>query len=177
MVYWWNPACKKLKEQLEQILEMRIDENVAEHDKRRAVGYMASMINIMEVLWARKQIALDSGLSLSDEESTKMQQRFRMLCGRREKVHVPLFLTLLAVMVVIYLGSYMVILEADYEPQYSYVQDTVSVPDGLYAVWDDENEVYSVYFNETFIEYVNSLECYSSEIPIFTKNQGGFCYE
>lgn len=154
---------------------MRIDENVAEHDKQRAVGYMASMINIMEMLWARKQVALDSGLPLSDEESTKMQQRFHMLCGRREKVHMPLFLTLLAVMVVIYLGSYMVILEAHYELE-AHLQDTIAVDDEFCAVMMNDG-TYAIYQNNFFIEYVDTLEYYPSDIQIYINEEGGSKYE
>ena len=127
---------------------------------------MASVINIMEVLWARKQIALDSGLSLSDEESTKMQQRFRMLCGRREKVHVPLFLTLLAVMVVIYLGSYMVILEADYEPAGVVIQNTMPTTEEFYAI-SNEDGIYTIFCGDVLIEYTDTLDYYPSDILVY----------
>ena len=98
---------------------------------------------------------------------TEMQRRFRMLCSQGEKSNRPAFLALIAVVIGIYLGSYMYTVEAHCELDYR-IKDTISVDDGIYAVCD-ENGIYGIYYDGILLEYTDILDYYPSDIPIYNK--------
>ncbi len=98
---------------------------------------------------------------------TEMQRRFRMLCSQGEKSNRPAFLALIVVVIGIYLGSYMYTVEADYDVKFI-TKDTTETNDNYYAVLNEDN-TYSIYWGEIFIEYTETLEYYPSDIPIYNK--------
>lgn len=166
-VYWWNPASKKLQEQLEQILEMRVDEAVTGRDQLAVRKYMSSIIHIMEILRLRKQALEETTASMMSGNDTEMQRRFRMLCSQGEKSNRPAFLALIVVVIGIYLGSYMYTVEAHIDPK-SITQDSAATSSDFYAIYG-ENGVYDIYCGDFFIEYTDSLDYYPPDIPIYYK--------
>lgn len=167
-VYWWNPASKKLQEQLEQILEMRVDEAVTGRDQLAVRKYMSSIIHIMEILRLRKQALEETTASMMSGNDTEMQRRFRMLCSQGEKSNRPAFLALIVVVIGIYLGSYMYTVEADYDPKNTITKDTIATYIDFYAVLNSDG-TYDIYYEDIFCECVDTLEYYPSDIPVYTK--------
>ena len=169
MIYWWNPACVTIKKQLYHVMEMRVDENVADMDKHTAVAYLSSIINIMENLQSDDQVPVPSGISafLTKEQTVEVRQRFHMLCNKK-RTQWPLFIALLTLIVGIYLGSYLVIFEADFDPKNTLTRGTFAVQNEFYAILLD-NGMYDIYCGDFFIETTNALDYYPLDIPIFTQ--------
>ncbi len=110
-------------------------------------------------------LSLGTSASLTQEQATELQQRFSMLCKRRERAHWPLFLALFAVMVGIYLGSYVFILEAHYEYR-PHTFDTIAPDKDFYAILNLDG-TYDIYYGEILIEHTETLEYYPPSIPIY----------
>ena len=169
MFYWWNPACSKLQKQMDKVLEMRIDDNVVSNNRQAVNPYLSTMIHVLEAPRpVMPALSLGISASLTQEQATELQQRFSMLCKRRERAHWPLFLALFAVMVGIYLGSYVFILEAHYDPQRTLTSETIATPDDFYAIINDDG-TYSIYQGSLFIEKTDSLEYYPHNIIVYEK--------
>ena len=168
MIYWWNPACVTIKKQLYHVMEMRVDENVAGMDKHTAVAYLSSIINIMENLQSDDQVPVPSGISafLTKEQTVEVRQRFHMLCNKK-RTQWPLFIALLTIIAGIYLGSYLVIFEADFVSDLT-APNTISTPNEFYAILNQDG-TYHIYYNEIFIEYTDTLEYYPPDILIIDK--------
>ena len=90
-----------------------------------------------------------------------------MLCNKK-RTQWPLFIALLTLIVGIYLGSYLVIFEAHYEFQ-PHMQNTISADNDLYAIYN-HNGTYDIYYGDIYIESVNTLEYFSSNITVYTPN-------
>ena len=71
-------------------------------------------------------------------------------------------------MVGIYLGSYVFILEADYDPKNTLTQDTSSTSEEFYAIFNEDG-TYDIYCNDLFIENTVSLDYYPPSMTIYAK--------
>lgn len=169
ILYWWNPACRLLQKQVGLILEMHVDASLVNGDAAVTGAYMHSLISILEAASGRRE-ALPSNLTVDmiNSKEGELTQRFQMLCHKRDKTRIPLFILLLLMVVSIYLCSYGIILEASYTAPLE--NDTTLFFDsaGFYAI-PKLDGTYDIYYNDIFTENVDSLNYYPN-VPIINHN-------
>lgn len=167
ILYWWNPACKLLQEQVGLILEMHVDDSLVSDDSDKAASYLLCLIRIMEAASGKNSgVPCDLTVALTSKNDDELIKRFQMLFHKNRKKNIPLFLALLAMVVCIYIGSYGIILEAssyDFAPEND---DFIRYDKDFYAVSNEEGS-YDIYYNGILIETVESLEYYRG-IPVLS---------
>jgi len=150
--YWWNPACRVLQKQVELLLEMHVDDSLSHQDPATISAYLRTLLRIAEST-VNDTPAIPAGLTISaiGKNEDELVARFQMLCRKSSRIRLPLFLGLLLIVVFIYVGSHLFILE----PSSSYmIEDnnaTLGLTDGFYAV-PLSDETFEIYYNDVLIE-------------------------
>lgn len=165
IIYWWNPACILLKKQSDLLLEMRVDEHVAASGTIFRKEYLECILRILKDTVRTKNNMFT--ISLCGENETVLIQRFRMMTDMKTVKHRYLLNTgLFLIAVAMYSLSYLFILEADYIlPEIAETTKELS-PDNTYLIRNLDG-TYNVYFNQLYIETVNSLDMYQDNYPIY----------
>lgn len=160
IVYWWNPACKLLKEQIDLLLELRVDDSLAGGDREASYAYLHTLLHVAEssLTAADHKLPGDMVLSISPDNEGALSRRFEMLCADKRKSNAFLTFLLFFVVTAIYAGSYLVTFENHYMGAAS-TEGTYSVPASFYAV-ENEDGTYSIYCGNELIEITDSLEYY-----------------
>ena len=168
IVYWWNPACYVLREQLDAVLEMRIDNNVTGNDYDSQRGYLNCLVCVVEagIERAEKGIKVpDNSIALFNLKNyNTLTNRFEVMSGKPKPYAKLLHVAALTVTVALYLLSYTFIFEARY-----YKEDVETIEmsvSNIYAVLN-ENDAYDVYYGDTLLESVDSLENYPEGTPVY----------
>lgn len=168
-VYWWNPCTHILKRQIDMLMEMRIDNSVMDKGPEEAVAYVASMHHYA-VNADRRQREKEEA-PLFKLKSSELHYRLRMMQSRYNKVNYWICISMLLVMVSLYTGSYLFILEASsYEPEVAEFFTTLS-GDNTYAI-QNEDGTYDVYVSDgIFVETTDTLEYYPPGITIYSSEE------
>lgn len=166
MIYWWNPACRILKQQLDIIIEMRVDKSVVGTDHDAIVEYTSCLLTIAQNAIDNGEPKSDFNASLIKGTKDTLLSRFHMMSTPRKKSTKFLNALLLALIIGIYAFSYCFIWEA----RYSIPKDTESTlamsSDNTYAVLNADGS-YSIYFGDILIEVTETLEHYPADIPVY----------
>lgn len=167
--YWWNPFCYILKKQMDSVLEMRIDEIVAKNPED-VPEYLSCLLLIAESSTEEKEKSEDpvSKSSLLDDES-ELTARFQMLLDRKKKKH-SWNIALLALTLVIFAGSYLVIFEAHYIDPATKAELILIDEENTYII-EKADDTYDIYLKGQFIENTESLQYYNPEIPVYTEKE------
>lgn len=170
MVYWWNPFCHLLVRQTTIILEMRIDDKITQSDAQTTAEYLHCLIEIAEKAVASNQEIIPDTLTISFSDNTKeLTKRFVMLTESGKQKHHSWNIALAILMFGIYILSYLYIFEAHYiSPEKEFTSIDL-IESNTYAI-QNENGSYDIYYDNYFLETVDSLEYYLG-IPIYTKEK------
>lgn len=165
IVYWWNPACRMLRKQVELLLEMRIDGSLVKKDQKVAQEYMMTLFRVADLAIDSK-CPLPGGnkVSMAAKGSSALAQRVDMMLRERKKANVLLAVALCALIAMVYIGSYLFTFESWYALQ-DVVEGTINTPDKVYAV-PKEDGTYDIFIYGTFRENVESLDGYPADIQI-----------
>lgn len=165
IIYWWNPACRMLRKQVELLLEMRIDGTLVKKDQNVAQEYMMTLFRVADLAIDNKyQLPAGDKISMAGEGSSALSQRIDMMLRERKKANALLAVALCVLITMIYLGSYLFTFESFYAPQ-GIVENTFSTPDKIYAVLKEDG-TYDIYLFDVLIENVESLDGYPADIQI-----------
>ena len=165
IIYWWNPACRMLRKQVELLLEMRIDGTLIKKDQDVAQEYMMTLFRVADLAVDNKyQLPAGDKVSMAGKGSSALSQRVDMMLRERKKVNALLTLFLCALIVTVYLGSYLFTFESWYAPQ-GIVEDTFRTPEMIYAVLKEDG-TYDIFIYGEFRENVESLDGYPADIQI-----------
>lgn len=168
ILYWWNPACKHFRAQVNLILEMHVDDSLLKDCVGKENIYFQTMLDIMEAASQRKQerdnAARDNMAGLLGEEENQLTNRFFMIDTRNKRARRSLLLALLAVMVGIYVASYAIVLEVSNHDSVEENHEMLEIREDFYAI-PTENGSYDIYYNDMLIETVDTLEHYR-EMPV-----------
>lgn len=165
IIYWWNPACRMLRKQVELLLEMRIDGTLVKKDQNVAQEYMMTLFRVADLAIDNKyQLPAGDKISMAGEGSSALSQRIDMMLRERKKANALLAVALCALITMIYLGSYLFTFESRYALQ-GIVENTFSTPDKIYAV-QKEDGTYDIFLFDVLIENVESLDGYPADIQI-----------
>lgn len=165
IIYWWNPACRMLRKQVELLLEMRIDGSLVKKDQDVAREYMMTLFSVADLAIDNKyQLPAGNKVSMAGNGSSALAQRVDMMLRERKKANALLAVALCALIVMVYLGSYLFTFESRYVLQGS-VDGSFITPDIIYAI-PKEDGTYDVYTYSILIENVESLDDYPADIQI-----------
>ena len=168
MLYWWNPVCSVFQKQVDKLLEIRIDDSLVQKDSKVSLEYLSALVHIVENMEGSIKGSNDFIVSLSQKNSSALAQRFEMVCNKKPHANVLMSVSLLAVIIAVYLGSYLVTFENRYLIEREEVDDTEFMLDIIYAVPRDDG-TYDIYSGQLFIENVETLKNYYSDIPIYNQ--------
>lgn len=173
IIYWWNPCCHLLRQQADLILEMRIDNNVTKSDCKAISDYLQCLINIATYKVKMQENCIANSLTLSFAKIDETEMRFEMLTQSHKPKKLIWNIALVVLVFGIYILSYVFIFEAHYispQTEESTIEPTAET---TYAI-QNEDGTYSIYYNDILIETTDSLEYYSSEIPIYIKEKENY---
>lgn len=159
IVYWWNPACLILKNQVNLLLEMRVDDALVKGDRETALAYLQTLINIAESSVDHSTLPAGLVVSLTCKDADFLSRRFEMICYRKYYASPPIAVALFALIFAMYLGSYLFTLES-----YYYIDDGVektfsNTDSSMYAI-PKEDGTYDIFYGNLLIENTDSLEYY-----------------
>lgn len=159
IVYWWNPACLILKNQVNLLLEMRVDDALVKGDRETALAYLQTLINIAESSVDHSTLPASLVVSLVCKDTDFLSRRFEMICYRKDYANLPAALILSILIFSMYLGSYLFTLES-----YYYIEDGAEKTFGntdssMYAI-PKEDGTYDIYLEDFLIENTDILEYY-----------------
>lgn len=169
MLYWWNPVCSIFQKQVNTLLEMRIDDSLVRNDPIVSLEYLSALLHIVESTDSSSKSSNNFIVSLSQKSSSTLTQRFDMVCNKKPHANILMSVGLLALIIAMYLGSYLVTFENRYFIENSNSEeDTAYMLDSVYAVPKDDGS-YDIYYGDFFIENVETLENYYADIPIYNQ--------
>ena len=139
MIYWWNPFCRFLKNDTDMILEMRIDQTLANNPVHTA-EYLSCLLKTASYQIENPLPVPDFSINFCD---SVLARRFKTLTQKQNKststVAVILFLS---ISFFIYVSSYFIIFEDNYFPPDMFTDDiiiptkdncfVIECPDGQY---------------------------------------------
>ncbi len=170
IVYWWNPACHELNDQANLLLEMRVDDSIAEaSDKKKTARYLGCLISLAEQCQQKKTSTDTMALSFSQLDKKVLTKRFEMLIKRTLPRNQALNIAISVSILFIYVLSYFYIFEASYQtPE---VAATISITkDNSYFI-QNEDGTYDLYCTGIFFETVTSLEYFLDDVPVYTQEE------
>lgn len=165
ILYWWNPACRVLKKQIHILLEMRVDEEVINHNPDGTLAYLECLLYLLKN--HSKNISLPEHMMGFINDNTILIKRFEMLTDPKVRYKKCLVGTSVIVFsLIIYMSSYLLIFEVDYcSPEVLDRTFEVTAEDSFFIKNDDGT--YDLYYNNERIDTVTSLEYYSDDIIIY----------
>ena len=161
ILYWWNPACKLLKNQTDILLEMRVDGSLVRNDPDTARAYLGTLIHIAE---ESVRLRMTSGTSLPENllislvknNDGPLIQRYEMMFNaRRNKARVPVVMVLSGLVMVLYTGSFSITIENSYVIDQQFSDDLVANK-SFFAIAKDDG-TYGSFYDGFFTENVDSL--------------------
>ena len=164
MIYWWNPFCRFLKNDTDTILEMRIDQTLADTPAHK-VEYLSCLLKTASYQVATPLQTSDFSINFC---SSILPQRFEAIT---QSIHVRnsfLFKMLfLFFAVFIYFGSYLTIFESNYFPS-DQITDDMIIPtiDNCFIIACPEGG-YDFYLYGEYIETLPNKKYCISDIHTY----------
>ncbi len=181
LAYWWDPFSWLLNRQADVILEMRIDNSLTTQSAEVTHDYMQCLIDISELAGKRKLLPGNLTMGFFRSNRKDLRNRFRLMMANQSKPSTVWSLLLVSIALGIYLLSYAVIAEG-YTPARECITNAdlnETVPslgnlmfptaDNSYFI-DNEDGTYDFYMNGKYWETVGSLDFYSEDIPVYTRD-------
>lgn len=173
IMYWWNPVCQLFKKQVDMLLEMRVDGSLIRKDSATAREYLDTLVHITEES-LRLQTLYEPAypenllLSFAKEKDGLLIRRYEMMFNTQGRMtHMPVVVSLIAVIATIYMGSFYITFENTHIIEQQRPSDYV-VDEGFFAILKDDG-TYDTFYDGFFLENVNSLEYYPEDIVIYSE--------
>lgn len=170
IIYWWNPFCYLLNKQIDLVLEMRIDDAVSGLDNTEISEYLHTLLNLADYQDTTFPGPLGNVISFSQCNNKVLTKRFHMILYGRNRKYPGVNLILTGIVVIIYVCSYLFSVEPYYFSQEEHSSSIVVTEVNSFLV-DNGDGTYDFYYGIYKIETVDSLEYYSDDIPIYTKEE------
>lgn len=181
LAYWWDIFSWLLRRQTDVILEMRIDDSLTMADASITQEYMQCLINISERASGKKLLPGNLTIGILPSGYKDLKRRFQLMMNNQNKTKNRWTIHLLGIGLILYFSSYAIVLEAYLPPSEFVPQDLATfeeyAPSDLFFPSSDnsyfianEDGTYDYYINGNCLETVDSLDYYSDNIPVYTKN-------
>lgn len=167
--YWWNPCSHILKRQTDMLMEMRVDNSVIDKGPEEAVAYVTS-IHHYAVNANRRQREKQEA-PLFNLKNSDLHYRLRMMQNCNNKVNYWACIGMLLLMVSLYIGSYLFILEAStYNPEVA--ESFVTISEENISAVKNEDGTYDIYLDGgIYLETIDNLEYFPPDITIYSSEE------
>ena len=167
MVYWWNPFCHLLRKQIELILEMHVDDSLIHGDLEKIQEYLDTLYRITDETSEKQSSSLPDAAPLLKQKTSALSYRVSMMVRKQYKPSILSTIAVIASIVLIYLGSYLITFESYTAPKLpSVTTESILLNDeNMYAV-PREDGTFDLYLKGRFLENTASLEGFLPEVPI-----------
>ena len=167
MVYWWNPFCHLLRKQIELILEMHVDDSLIHGDLEKIQEYLDTLYRITDETAEKQSSSLPDAAPLLKQKTSALSYRVSMMVRKQYKPSILSTIAVIASIVLIYLGSYLITFESYTLPDLSKTATEFFQlnTDNIYAV-PKEDGTFDLYFKDCFLDNITSLEGLLPEVPI-----------
>lgn len=148
MIYWWNPFCRFLKNDTDTILEMRIDQTLANNSTHTA-EYLSCLLKTASYQIENPISIPDFSINFCDSVLTR---RFETLTQKQNKTISSLaVIVFLAISLFIYISSYFIIFEDNYYPSDQFT-DEIIIPtkDNCFLIERSDGS-YDLYLNGKYM--------------------------
>ena len=166
--YWWNPLGSFIRKKADLLLELRVDKTVA-FSSQEATIYLECLLKIFQK--SGTNFSTPSVIGFCSVGKSMIIQRFYYLTNDVDKrinirgLIMKLFPIILST--IIYVGSYIFILEASYIPQ-SVKESTLQLTsENSYAIVNASG-AYDIYIYHQYVETVTSMKYYTDIQKIYS---------
>lgn len=169
ILYWWNPCSKLLERQIDKLLEIQTDDSIAAEGPESAEAYISCLKNAL--LFAASDTSKTDAFTIGLHGDTDiLEKRFAILENHKRKQNYFINAALTCLILAVYISSYAFVFEA--HNQDILHSDNLVMPSAAdtYIILNEDN-TYDMYFGDIYIQTLDSLEYYSNDIPIYTKEE------
>lgn len=155
MIYWWNPFCKFLKNDTDTILEMRIDQTLADTPAHK-VEYLSCLLKTASYQIENPVSIPDFSINFCD---SVLVQRFDSITKNNKRQDSYTFkITFLFFAIFLYLGSYFITFESNYFPADLFTDDIIIPTEDNCFVIECPDGQYDFYLYGEYIETLPNKE-------------------
>ena len=148
MIYWWNPFCRFLKNDTDTILEMRIDQTLADTPAHK-VEYLSCLLKTASYQVATPLQTSDFSINFCD---SVLARRFETLTQKQNKTISSLaVIVFVSISFFIYIASYFIIFEDDYYPPDQFTDDIIIPTEDNCFLIERSDGSYDLYLNGTYM--------------------------
>lgn len=165
ILYWWNPLCYLLQKQADSLLEIRVDHTMAEHHKKE---YLSCLLLVAARTTHDGFVSTATNTISFCSQPSELQQRFEIMLSEYTGILHKFQKYILSLFFVsLFCLSYLFIFEAS--TRFLHDLDSITPAfDNSYFI-EREDGQYDFYLEGEYADTVTSLEYYSEDIPIYTK--------
>ena len=155
MIYWWNPFCRFLKNDTDTILEMRIDQTLADTPAHK-VEYLSCLLKTASYQIEKPLPVPDFSINFCD---SVIVQRFDSITKNNLRQGSYTFkITFLFFAIFLYLGSYFITFESNYFPADLFTDDIIIPTEDNCFVIECPDGQYDFYLYGKYIETLPDKE-------------------
>ena len=148
MIYWWNPFCRFLKNDTDTILEMRIDQTLANNSTHTA-EYLSCLLKTASYQIENPISIPDFSINFCDSVLTR---RFETLTQKQNKTISSLaVIVFLAISLFIYISSYFIIFEDNYYPSDQFTDEIIIPTKDNCLLIERSDGSYDLYLNGKYM--------------------------
>lgn len=166
-VYWWNPFSYALRDQMDILMEMRVDDKIVKGDQKVRFAYIETLLRVGNlVVKPERKPDYPFGLSAPGAVGgiVDLRRRARMLYRKKKKSSILLSFGMLILAATLFVSSYCFIFEPYFVSEECMLETPEIMADELQAFILEDGS-YEIYWNGEFFEHVDSLEYYP-DVPI-----------
>lgn len=155
IIYWWNPFCRFLKNDTDTILEMRIDQTLADTPAHK-VEYLSCLLKTASYQIENPVSIPDFSINFCD---SVLVQRFDSITKNNKRQDSYTFkITFLFFAIFLYLGSYFIAFESNYFPADLFTDDIIIPTEDNCFVIECPDGQYDFYLYGEYIETLPDKE-------------------
>ena len=155
IIYWWNPFCRFLKNDTDTILEMRIDQTLADTPAHK-VEYLSCLLKTASYQIENPVSIPDFSINFCD---SVLVQRFDSITKNNKRQDSYTFkITVLFFAIFLYLGSYFITFESNYFPADLFTDDIIIPTEDNCFVIECPDGQYDFYLYGEYIETLPDKE-------------------
>lgn len=167
IIYWWNPFVYILKQQIDKILEIRVDSKVtklmSEEDR---INYLDCLLRIAKGN-APLQTTNNFSLAFDSRTSSVLSQRFYIVLDNKNKQKSRLFSLLLFVFTVIIIFLLLFIVIEPYSIAQKDEENTVELSTETSFLVLNSDGSYDIYLNKEYFGTVSEIKDSYSNLCIY----------
>ncbi|RGO78770.1 hypothetical protein DXB04_26925, partial [Enterocloster bolteae] len=176
IIYWWNPLIYILKQQIDKILEIRVDLAITKQlDESKKIHYLECLLFIAKENTTSKVNYFV--LTFNSESASVLAQRFHIVLDDNPRKKSPAKNLIVLLISALILALISVVVLEPYSISYIDQQQTVELTTETSFLVINPNGGYDIYLNGDYFGTVSEIKDSYSNLHIFKNAKEGFSYE